>query len=178
MMNDESKLESAYGTGIAGTVLGAVALAGLWGGDGNGFNLFGNRSCRKDEEKVSALESKVAELQAMRYTDQVGIDLYRTIIQTSNANDAKLTQSLAAIYERLIGLEKETALNKQATIYENVIMNNKVDCCCDKMNLITAHNQRINGLADASIVSYVNSNFLPGTLYLPATSITPAVTTA
>lgn len=198
-MTDDNKLSTAYGTGIAGTVLGAVALASVWGGlggfgfngdgcgngNGNGWGLFGNRAnacgnnnvIRQDTREIGYLESQVAELKSMRYTDQVGLELYQAIIRESNANDAKLTQAVASIYDHVINLEKESALTKQAVAYENTILSNKIDCCCDKTRMMIDHNQQLNCLADASIISYVNSNFLPGTLYLPAASITPPVTT-
>ena len=53
--------------------------------------------------------------------------------------------------------------------------NNKIDCCCEKNNMIVCFNKQLSELADASILSYVNSNFLPGQLKLPSSSITPPV---
>lgn len=77
------------------------------------------------------------------------------------------------VYGFVIDLDKRTALNAQGLAYENQITNNKIDCCCDKMNIKFEYENRLRDLADASIISYVNSTFLPGTLKLPITSICP-----
>ena len=69
----------------------------------------------------------------------------------------------------------------QMTIMNNKVdaaianINNKIDCCCEKNNMIVCFNKQLSELADASILSYVNSNFLPGQLKLPSSSITPPV---
>ena len=55
------------------------------------------------------------------------------------------------------------------------IVNNKIDGCCDRMTMQAAYEKEISELADAAILSYVNSTFIPGKLSLPASSITPAV---
>ena len=77
-----------------------------------------------------------------------------------------------------LSLDKRTALNAQGLHYENIITNNKIDCCCDKMNIKIDYENRLRDLADASIISNVNETFLPGTLKLPITSICPQPTTA
>jgi hypothetical protein len=41
-----------------------------------------------------------------------------------------------------------------------------------------AFDRQLSGIADSSIVSYINSNFLPGQLKLPITSICPEPATA
>ena len=41
------------------------------------------------------------------------------------------------------------------------------------MNIKFDYENRLRDLADASIISYVNATFLPGTLKLPITSICP-----
>lgn len=176
--------------GIVGTALGAMSGAGILGNGIFGCGCGTNKT-------VSELESKVAELKAMRYTDGVSIDLYKNIIAKSNEEDNKIsalqTQTFAYIYD----LDKRTALAEQAAVlnrqydtmareYQMTIMNNKVDaaianinnkidCCCEKNNMIVCFNKQLSELADASILSYVNSNFLPGQLKLPSSSITPPV---
>ena len=114
----------------------------------------------------------------MRYTDGIGIDLYKNIVATANAEDAQIAAVQTQLYDWIIKLDKETALNKQATEYQFTILNNKLDCCCDKAGMQMAYNKQLSELADASIISYINSNFLPGNLYLPSSSITPPVVTA
>jgi hypothetical protein len=62
------------------------------------------------------------------------------------------------------------------------ILNNKIDCCCEKAAMEAGFNKKLGEIADAGIITYVNSNFIPGTLKLPITSICPqpaaATTTA
>lgn len=171
---EEHKMEYASnGKANAGLALGIIgtSLAGLlWAngaGKGNGLNIFGNGNA------VDELQAQVAELRAMRYTDQIGIDLYKNIIAQSNAADAKISANMKEVMGYVVELSKEVALNKQSAYYEGIITNNKIDCCCEKVNTAIDYNRQLNELADASILSYVNSTFLPGQLRLPITSICP-----
>jgi hypothetical protein len=176
--------------GIIGTSLAGL-LAGGFTGNGGGLNIFGgNRNVEENQQsEISALESKIARLESMRYTDLVGIDLYKNIIEVAKEEDAKI----AAVQNQMIGyvidLDKRTALNEQASNlnraydtmardYQMTILNNKIDCCCEKAKMEVDFNKTLGGLADASILSYVNSTFLPGTLKLPITSVCPLPATA
>ena len=175
--------------GVAGTALGigigALGLTALNGGLGNvlgglGWNngwgvnrgmtngQVGYSPCYSQsfEGKIGQLESEIAYLQAENYADKVGSEVYRTL-------DNKIEANLEKLYGFVIELDKRTALNAQGLHYENVITNNKIDCCCDKINIKFDYENRIRDLADASIISYVNSTFIPGTLKLPITSICP-----
>lgn len=168
--------------GVAGTALGigigALGLTVLNGGLGNllgGIGMGGvnrNAYVQTPENKISQLESEIAYLQAENYADKVANDVYKAL-------DAKISSNLEKVYGFVIDLDKRTALNTQGLMYENQITNNKIDCCCDKMNIKFDYENRLRDLADASIISYVNSNFVPGKLVVPITSIcpTPAVAT-
>ena len=112
------------------------------------------------------LESEIAYLQAENYADKVANEVYKSL-------DNKITANLEKLYGFVIDLDKRTALNAQGLHYENVITNNKIDCCCDKMDIKFMYENRLRDLADASIISYVNATFIPGTLKLPITSICP-----
>lgn len=161
------KANAGLTLGIIGTSLAGLLWAnGKNGGLGNG--LFGNGGATTDE-----LEAQVAELRAMRYTDQVGIDLYKNIIAQSNAADAKISANMKEVMAYVVELSKEVALNKQSAYYEGIITNNKIDCCCEKSAMTASFNRQLGELADASILSYVNSTFLPGQLRLPITSVCP-----
>ena len=120
---------------------------------------------------MSELQSQIAELKAMRYSDQTGIDLYKNIIAQSNAADAKINANMKEVMGYIVELGQQVALNKQAAEYESKLLDAKLSCCCDKANTRIDHQAQLNELADASIISYVNSNFLPGILKLPYTSI-------
>lgn len=165
--------------GIIGTALGALTGGGMLNGNG----LFGGGNGNKE---IAALESKIAELQGKAYTDAIGIDLYKNIVAQSNIEDAKIQALQKELSGYVIDLDKRTALNAQAMelnraydnmtrSYEMTILNNKIDCCCDKANMKIDYNKQLSDLANASILSYVNSNFINGQLYLPASSITPPV---
>ncbi len=167
--------------GVAGTALGigigALGLSVLNGGLGNliggyGYGINGARNticgqyCQTCEGKIGQLESEIAYLQSENYADKVGIDIYRTL-------DNKIQANLEKLYNFVIDLDKRTALNTQGLHYENIITNNKIDCCCEKNDIKFAYENRLRDLADASIISYVNSTFMAGTLKMPITSICP-----
>jgi hypothetical protein len=188
---NETTRYATNGKANAGLTLGIIgtSLAGLLAANGNGGGLFGGllgggNNCH---DKVAALESRIAELSSMRYTDGVGIDLYKNIIATAKEEDAKIAKVTDDLTNAVITFSRDIALNKQASdyqfammnqmfTYEKEILNNKIDCCCDKANAKIDCSNQLNALADASILSYVNSTFIPGTLKLPVTSICPQPT--
>lgn len=157
-------------TGIIGTSLAGLLASGAMGNGNGGFlsGLFGSGNCYNQtyEGKIGQLESEIAYLQAENYADKVSSEVYRAL-------DNKIEENLEKLYGFVIDLDKRTALNAQGLHYENIITNNKIDCCCDKMNIQFAYENRLRDLADASIISYVNATFLPGMLKLPITSICP-----
>ena len=193
-VNGEKK---SSGVAKAGLTLGIIGtgLAGLLAANnGGGFNLggfLGGNTTRAEEEQstIAALGSKISKLESMRYTDQVGLELYEAIIAASNREDEKISNLQSMLFGYVIDLDKRTALNAQASElnraydtmarnYEMTILNNKIDCCCEKADMRTAFNRELGNIADASIISYVNSTFLPGTLKLPITSVCPTPATA
>jgi hypothetical protein len=176
--------------GIIGTsIAGILAANNGLGGIGLG-NLFGGGNGRAVEEtqqsKISNLESCIAELKSMRYTDAVGIDLYKNIVESAKEEDAKIAKVQSDLIGYVIDLDKRTALNAQAAElnraydtmardYQMTILNNKIDCCCEKAAMQAGFDRELTAIGDASILSYVNSNFLPGALKLPITSICPPI---
>ena len=163
--------------GVAGTALGigigALGLTALNGGLGNllgGWNGNRNGYVQSTEGKIGQLEAEIAYLRGENYADKVANDVYKAL-------DSKISENLEKLYGFVIDLDKRTALNAQGLQYENIITNNRIDCCCDKMNIKFDYENRLRDLADASIISYVNATFLPGTLKLPITSICPQPTT-
>jgi hypothetical protein len=162
--------------GVAGTALGigigALGLTALNGGLGNLLGNLGigngraNPYVQTADGKIGQLESEIAYLQAENYADKVSGEVYRAL-------DNKIEANLEKLYGFVIDLDKRTALNAQGLHYENIITNNRIDCCCDKMNIKFDYENRLRDLADASIISYVNATFIPGMLKLPITSICP-----
>lgn len=182
------KANAGLTTGIIGTALAGLlwanggngGLGGILGGFnnrgwGNGSVGYGPCYSQSFEGKVGELQSEIAYLQAENYADKVANEVYKSL-------DNKISSNLEKLYGFVIDLDKRTALNAQGLMYENQLTNAKIDCCCDKANMQIAFNKQLSELADASIISYVNSNFIPGTLKLPITSIcpqpAPATTTA
>lgn len=159
--------------GVAGTALGigigALGLTVLNGGLGNLLSGWtGSRGAyvQTPDGKIGQLESEIAFLKSENYSDKVANEVYRSL-------DAKIDANLEKLYSFVIDLDKRTALNAQGLHYENVITNNKIDCCCDKMNIKFDYENKLRDLADQTIITYVNATFLPGTLKLPITSVCP-----
>jgi hypothetical protein len=186
--------------GIIGTSLAGLLAANNGGlGLGNFGGLFGNNNASRaeiEQSKIAELESKIAELKSMRYTDYVGIDLYKNIVAVAKEEDAKINAVQEKLFGYVIDLDKRTALNDQAQRlnreydtmardYQFALMDckvnrlsDKLDCCCERQTMVSNFNQQLNELAYASIVSYINSNFIPGMLKVPASAICPPVVTA
>jgi hypothetical protein len=53
------------------------------------------------------------------------------------------------------------------------ILNNKIDCCCEKAAMQAGFDRQIAENNIASVIGYVNSTFIPGVLKMPITSICP-----
>ena len=182
------------GTSLAGLLAANNGGVGNWGLGGGLFG--GNNVAEAEQSRIAQLESQVAELKSMRYTDLVGIDLYKNIVAVAKEEDAKINDVQTKLFGYVIDLDKRTALNEQAQRlnreydtmardYQFALMDSKVnrlsdklDCCCEKQVMITNFNQQLNELADASIISYINSSFIPGVLRVPASAICPTVVTA
>ena len=184
------KANAGLATGIIGTALSGLlwanggngGLGGILGGFNRGWNnggygQFGFGPCYSQsfEGKISELQGEIAYLRGENYADKVANEVYRAL-------DNKIGNNLEKLYNFVIDLDKRTALNAQGLMYENQLTNAKIDCCCDKTNMRIDFNKQLSELADASIISYVNSNFVPGKLVMPITSICPqpaaATTTA
>lgn len=159
---------TALGLAIPGTialanqVLGGGLLGGLFGG------AQGPACTTSDTRTISLLESELAKEKAERYADSIGIAafkeakiMFEKAQDTSSANFKELVQGFIAQNEvnakEFARLDKEVALNKQASEYNFAILNNKIDCC--------GHELRC----------YVDGKFVPGQLVMPKSSICPEV---
>jgi hypothetical protein len=193
----DGKITGSSGVAKAGLTLGIIGTGlaalngGLGGNCGNGGilgGLFGGNNCRAEaqQSEISNLEAQIAELKSMRYTDYVGIDLYKNIIATQKEEDKKISDLQGTLFAYIIDLDKRTALNDQAAHlnrefdtaardYMFTILNNKIDCCCEKVGMQMNFNKQLDELSDASIISYVNSNFAATKQVVPASSICPTV---
>lgn len=177
---NDGKITGSSGVAKAGLTLGIIgtSLAALSGMQ-NGTGIFGGGSSEKTNDELY-------QLRAEKYADGINFDLYTRIVALGQAEDAKIAAVQNQLWATIVDLDKRTALNEQAQRlnreYDNTvrdymmtIVNNKIDCCCDRMTMQASYEKEISELADAAILSYVNSTFIPGKLSLPASSITPAV---
>lgn len=179
-MEYETQRKSS-GVAKAGLTLGIIGTSlAVLGANGNGILNWGGRTSEKDAE--------IAELKSMRYTDQIGIDLYKAIVEKSNVEDAKISALHDELIKYVIDLEKRTALNEQATKLQReydvlardaqfALLTNKVDCLNEKQTMVANFNKQLNELSDAAIISYVNSTFYPAKMVIPASAICPSVVT-
>jgi hypothetical protein len=178
----DGKVFGSSGVAKAGLTLGIIGtgLAAL-GGNGILGGIFGSGN-----NKTAELQSQVDILTAGKYTDDKYLDMYTQLVAYKADSDARTAAVQNQLYGAVLELDKRTALNEQAqrlnreydsTVrdYMMTIINNKIDCCCEKMTMQAAYEKQISELSDASIISYVNSNFLSGVLKLPASNISPNV---
>lgn len=154
---------TALGLGIAGTVGLLNQLAGGYGWGGGFFNggrgtaaaLAAEGVATTDTREIGALESKIAKLESERYTDGVGIELYREIISTSNKNDEKLQANYNALAQTVASLDKQIAVDKQQTIDNFAFLNNQISN------------------TKQEVLAYCNATFVPGQLVMPLSSVCP-----
>jgi hypothetical protein len=176
----DGKVVGSSGIAKAGLTLGIIGtgLAALGGGNGILGGILGGNN--------KNLQSEIDILTAGKYTDDKFFDAYERLVAAKADSDNRTAAVQAQLYGAVLELDKRTALNEQAqklnreydaTVrdYMMTIINNKIDCCCEKMTMQAAYEKQISELSDASIISYVNSNFLSGVLKLPASNISPNV---
>lgn len=144
---------ASQGLGVWGAVGGGLGTLALLTQNGGFGNIFGGGN--NDTRTISALESKIAKLEAERYTDGVGIDLYKEIVAKSNAEDAKINANYVELAKAIASLDKQVAVDKQATVDNFAFLNNKIDNCKQE------------------VMCYVNATFVPGKLVMPLSSICP-----
>lgn len=140
------------GTALGLAIPGTISLLNQLGGLFNGGN--GAGTCQ-DTRTIGVLESKIAQLEAERYTDKVGTELYREIVAKSNAEDEKINANYKELAQYIAQLDKQIAVDKQATIDNFAFLNNEI--CNTKKE----------------IMCYVNATFVPGKLVMPLANICP-----
>ena len=144
---------ASQGLGVWGAVGGGLGTLALLAQNGGFGNIFGGGN--NDTRTISALESKIAKLESERYTDGIGIELYKEIIKESNANDNKIQANFIELSKAVADLDKRAAVERQQTVDNFAFLNNKIDNCKQE------------------VMCYVNGNFVPGKLVMPLDSICP-----
>lgn len=125
---------SGLGLGIAGTVLGV-----LNSNQGNGIlgNLFGGGcNTQTDTRAISALESKIAKLESERYTDQVGIELYKQTVADNKAQTAALNTGINSLYTFAADIDKRFAVAE-------AVNSERIRCLSDRVCDLEALTKRI-----------------------------------
>lgn len=151
---------TGLGLGIAGTALGLLnnngcnggILGGLLGGCNNGC---GGNLATHDSRVISALESELAREKSERYADSIGISTFKEAIALSNKNDDKINANYKELAQAVAALDKQIAVEKQATVDNFAFLNHKID---DKAK---------------ELYCYVNATFVPGKLVMPLSSLCP-----
>ena len=133
-----------------------MAFLNQLGGIGGFFNGGSTGAvATSDTRTISCLETKIAKLESERYTDSVGIELYKEIVAKSNAEDAKINANYKELAQYIAQLDKQIAVDKQATLDNFAFLNNEI--CNTKKE----------------IMCYVNATFVPGKLVMPLSNICP-----
>ena len=144
---------ASQGLGVWGAVGGGLGTLALLTQNGGFGNIFGGGN--NDTRTISALESKIAKLESERYTDGIGIELYKEIIKESNASDNKIQSNFIELSKAVADLDKRVAVERQQTVDNFAFLNNRIDNCKQE------------------VMCYVNATFVPGKLVMPLDSICP-----
>lgn len=148
---------AALGLAIPGTVAlvnqlsnGSGLLGGLFGG-----NAAATAAVSGNNMLISALQSQIAKLESEKYTDGVGIEVYKEAIALSNKNDDKINANYKELATAFAALDKQVAVDKQAMSDNIAFLNNRID---------TVKNE---------VKAYCDANFVPGQLVMPLDKLCP-----
>jgi len=149
---------TGLGLGIAGTALGLLnGGVNFLTGNGRSNNCY--NGCHGDYEHdtrlIGALEAENGKLKGMRYTDGVGVELYREIVALSNKNDDKINTNYKELAQFITALDKQVAVDKKEIECNFAFLNNKID---EKARELRC---------------YVDATFVPGELKMPLQKICP-----
>lgn len=169
---------AGLGTGIAGLSLGVLnslgglgAASGLFGARNAAQNdvltamltadlLQGGRSCgscggdcdpvtqreMKLIQEIAAKDSQIALRDADTYTDQKNLEMYRYI-------DGQIKEIAAQLSAQ--------AVQNQATKDSFQLVQERLDCCCERLKTAIETEAKERRCGDNAIVNYVNQTFYP-----------------
>lgn len=167
---------------IIGTVgAGILAAGALGGGNGDGCGngglfggLLGGNGCGNDgcckvnrfelrqSETIGALESTIASQNAKIYSDAGDLGVYQALVMADNKQTAATNQLFRETFTAIAALDKAEAVNKMEIDKNFQIINQKIDCCCDK-----------SAAALDCFKQSVNDNYIRADKYLSACHVTP-----
>ena len=169
---------AGLGTGIAGLSLGVINAMGGLAGLGGLFNSRGaacsndmvsamvmadylrgrgNVQCGSDcdpvtqremrlVQEIAAKDSQIALRDANTYGDQKALEMYKYVDGRLRGIEAQLGQQ---------------AVQNQATKDSFQLLQERLDCCCEKQTAALECERRERKCADDTIVNYVNQTFYP-----------------
>ena len=181
---------AGLGTGIAGLSLGVInamgGLAGLGGLFNNRASACGNDMlsaavladclrgrgsvpCGSDcdpvtqremrlVQEIAAKDSQIALQDANTYGDQKALEMYKYVDGRFRAIEAQLGQQ---------------AVQNQATKDSFQLLQERLECCCEKQTAALECERRERRCADDTIINYVNQTFYP----IQVADVTTATTT-
>lgn len=168
---------------IIGTVGAGVLAAGmLGGGNGGGCNegggLFGNllggNGCGNDgcckvnrfelrqSETIGSLEATIAAQNSRIYSDAGDLGVYQALVMADKNQTGATNQLFRETFTAIAALDKAEAVNKMEIDKNFQLINQKIDCCCDK-----------SAAALACFAQSVGDNYIKADKYLSACHVTP-----
>ena len=151
---DGDRSVASNGVGVGGLTTGIIgtALGVLNGGLGNvlGGRPQNHTEC-DDTRYIATLQSELAREKSERYADSIGIATFKEAQIMANKNLDKIE----ALGVALAQLDKDVAVDKQATRDNFAFLNNKIDT------------------TKQEVICYCNSTFVPGKLVMPLENICP-----
>ena len=156
--------------GIIGTVLGGYAVANQMGGIGGGLNLFGNNNVNPyatkydlgQAERIGALESTIAKLQAEKYADGVSLSLYDYVVKSDKEQNANVTALFNETFRQIGDLRVAEQVNKMEIDKNFQLLNQKVD-----------YENKLTHCEINALRTYVDSTFMPVTKKISICDICP-----
>ncbi len=165
--------------GIVGTVLGGLAVAnqgglGILNGGANGndvkhccgcgspYHCCATKFDLQQSERIASLEAIIADQNAKRYTDQVGLDLYRYASGEFMTQAERTNALFRTTFDELARLGTAEQVNKMEIDKNFEILNQKVNY----------ENQLLNCKID-NVTTYVNATFMPVTKKISLCDICP-----
>ena len=153
---DGDRSVASNGVGVGGLTTGIIgtALGVLNGGLGNvlGGRTQNHTEC-DDTRYIATLQSELSREKAERYADSIGIATFKEAQIMANKN----LDRIEALGVALAQLDKDVAVDKQATRDNFAFLNNKIDT------------------TKQEVICYCNSTFVPGKLVMPLENICPEV---
>ena len=146
---DKSVASGGVGGTALGLSIGALSLAALQGNNcsGNGIlgNLFGN-NCTNNNQ-VPALMSELAKEKSERYTDQVGIEVYKQFAKEREQTQAQISALFAAIAQ----MDKTVSVNEAITSEKLTCLAGKVNNIYDVFKLVMPNGSVCPGWGNVTI---------------------------